>query len=504
MSLRDLGISAFRSDNSETGALAAFVEACTTGFVPSGSYLVLESLDRLSRDKIRPALRLFLQLQDHGITIVTHEPEREYDPGATDALSLIEPLIIFARAHEESVMKSSRRKDGWTQARAKARRGDGPMMRTCPAWLEVTDTGFRIKEEAAQAVQHIFDMARDGLGVHRITRMLAEENVPPIGDGDRWVTSCVYHILRSPAAMGTYQPHKQEGKHVVPDGEPILEYYPAIITEQDWREAQTAIASRGNGRGAGRKGKDEGNLFTGLINCAATGERMQRVHSLGRKGTTDRKRYVYLASARKTGVPWRAMSIDYQSFEEAIIDALRQQKAGELTGEGRHANGHESEVKRLAGRLVEIDDERTRIKSRRPITESLLDLLTALDDERERIAARMEELRQVETGRPSAVLGEAHGLIDMLAEAAPEKLPTLRRRLKMRLRTLIASIWVLVHPGGRGKSPRCADVQIYYRAGGVLSVRVYRPRRFDGVPPLPDETDLRRWRERTQQHNERP
>src|SRR5206468_1443297 len=90
LTLRDLGVSAFRSDNVREGALAGFLEACRMGRVPRGSALIVESLDRLSRDQIRPALQLFLALQDHGITIVTLQPEREYPPDATDAVALVE------------------------------------------------------------------------------------------------------------------------------------------------------------------------------------------------------------------------------------------------------------------------------------------------------------------------------------------------------------------------------------------------------------------------------
>src|SRR5262245_25596759 len=147
--LHDLGVSAFRGDNVREGALAGFLEACRTGRVAKGSFLIVESLDRLSRDQIRPALQLFLSLQDHGITIVTLEPEREYSPERTDALALIEPLIIFARANEESETKSSRRREAWVDAKDRARQGGGHVGKNCPAWLEVTPDGFRVKEEAA-------------------------------------------------------------------------------------------------------------------------------------------------------------------------------------------------------------------------------------------------------------------------------------------------------------------------------------------------------------------
>src|SRR5690348_10044439 len=64
LTLQDLGVSAFRGDNVREGALAGFLEACRMERVPRGSTLIVESLDRLSRDQIRPALQLFLSLQD--------------------------------------------------------------------------------------------------------------------------------------------------------------------------------------------------------------------------------------------------------------------------------------------------------------------------------------------------------------------------------------------------------------------------------------------------------
>src|SRR5262249_27618771 len=148
------------------------------------SFLIVESLDRLSRDQIRPALQLFMALQDYGVTIVTLQPEREYPPEGTGALDLVEPLIVFARAREESEMKSHRRAAGWKRARDKARSGGGPMLKSCPAWLEVTENGFREKPKAVAAVRQIFALAKDGMGVHRITDRLTHDKVPPIGNGD--------------------------------------------------------------------------------------------------------------------------------------------------------------------------------------------------------------------------------------------------------------------------------------------------------------------------------
>src|SRR5947207_4529925 len=65
ISLRDLGRSAYTGahrKNPDRHALAAFLKLVESGKVPRGSYLVIENLDRLSREHIQPALLLALNL----------------------------------------------------------------------------------------------------------------------------------------------------------------------------------------------------------------------------------------------------------------------------------------------------------------------------------------------------------------------------------------------------------------------------------------------------------
>jgi DNA invertase Pin-like site-specific DNA recombinase len=485
LSLQDLGVSAFRGDNVREGALAGFLEACRVGRVPRGSVLIVESLDRFSRDQIRPALQLFLGLQDFGITIVTLQPEREYPPDATDALALIEPLIVFARAHEESAMKSHRRRDGWRQARDRARQGGGPMLKTCPAWLVVTGDGFRVKEEEAATVRRIFAWARDGLGVHRITERLRSEGVPPlvltrrrkdpetgklVAVPGRWVKAFVYKILASPAATGTYQPMRQEGKKAVPDGAAIAGFYPEIVTEEEWREAQASLRSRGGGfekgnvsPAAGRKGAQEANLFTGLLFDARSGERMHLVHGFGRKGAGERRRYVYLTPTRETGVPAGGPRMDYAVFERAVLSRLRELRPADVTGDKEHAGGREADIARLSGRLLDIDSRLERAKQRARAARDFdvfLDLIEELQAERKHVSERLAELQTERDDRQTADLGEAHSLIDLHDRTPPEQREDLRRRLKVRIRQLVSEVRVLTVPHGRS---RVCAVQVRFR-----------------------------------------
>lgn len=50
--LHDIGVSAFRGDNAQTGELGRFVQRIENGEIPPGSVIVAESLDRLTRKRV--------------------------------------------------------------------------------------------------------------------------------------------------------------------------------------------------------------------------------------------------------------------------------------------------------------------------------------------------------------------------------------------------------------------------------------------------------------------
>src|SRR5919106_809754 len=73
LTFRDLGKSAFlgaHRTNPDRYALAAFLKLVQDGRVPRGSYLVIESLDRLTREHVRAGLMLLLGLIESGVRIV--------------------------------------------------------------------------------------------------------------------------------------------------------------------------------------------------------------------------------------------------------------------------------------------------------------------------------------------------------------------------------------------------------------------------------------------------
>ena len=166
-SLKDLGLSAFDGDNRTKGALATFLKKVESGAIPRGSVLLVESLDRLSREQVMDAQSLFLSIIRAGIKVVTLMDGQEYDEASINAnfAQLIMSLVIMSRAHEESLTKSKRGKDYWKGVRIKADEGcRKPGGRKPPNWLRKNGDRLVRKPKEAAAIECMFQMYVDGLG----------------------------------------------------------------------------------------------------------------------------------------------------------------------------------------------------------------------------------------------------------------------------------------------------------------------------------------------------
>jgi DNA invertase Pin-like site-specific DNA recombinase len=265
--LEDIGISAFKGANAREGALGRFLAAIKSGSIKSGSYLIVESLDRLSREQVLSAQSLFLSIIQAGIHLVTLTDGRIYRSGTTELGDLIISLVIMSRAHEESMTKSHRISAAWKNKRALAAT-QTPMTKWCPAWLTLSPdrSGYVPIPERVEIVRQIFKDTAEGIGMYSIASRLNKGEIATFGGPNGWHQSYVAKILANRAVLGEFQPHvRTDGKRVA-DGEPVKNYYPAIIDEQLFYQAQLGKSQR-RGAGAGRKGAGFTNLFSGIARC---------------------------------------------------------------------------------------------------------------------------------------------------------------------------------------------------------------------------------------------
>jgi DNA invertase Pin-like site-specific DNA recombinase len=315
-SIEDIGVSAFRGKNAREGALGTFLDLVEIGSIEVGSYLLVESLDRLSRDKVLNAFGLFTDILSKGIIIVTLQDGQKYteedvnqNPG-----QLFLSLGVMLRAHDESQTKSSRLSASWKNKR------DNPKKRIltsiCPNWLEAREdkSGFVEIPDAVKIVRTIYDWSLNGDGQMAIARRLNEQGVPSIGRAKQWNISYVKKILKSEAVFGTYQPHRMVSGKRTPIGNSITDYFPEIVSKADFLRVQDGL-SRRTGRG-GRKGKFYSNLFAHIAICGACGSSMNYIN----KGQRSLPKLICRSAHQKSGcasMPWT-----YTDFEGSFIASV--------------------------------------------------------------------------------------------------------------------------------------------------------------------------------------
>ncbi len=78
LSLRDEGLSAYHQRQIKSGALGVFLVAIEQGRIPTGSVLVVEGLDRLSRAEPIQAQAQLTQIVNACITVVTASDGKKY------------------------------------------------------------------------------------------------------------------------------------------------------------------------------------------------------------------------------------------------------------------------------------------------------------------------------------------------------------------------------------------------------------------------------------------
>lgn len=335
-SLRDLGVSAYRGKQRTEGALSRFLELVNSGKIPHGSYLIVESLDRVSREKVREIQPFFLHLINAGITIVTLADGQEYSAERIDKdpSSLFMSLIVMTRAHEESRIKSQRLSDSWSNKRAKAT--EQVVTARVPAWLRVVvKEGVRTIEAIPKRVgivQRIFAESIRGRGKYTICRDLSDgPDKERAFQVEMWQPSYVKKLLGNRAVLGEFQAYRrgEEGNRV-PAGDPIPDYYPQIVDEVTFHRANAARERRTHA--GGRHGDTKIPLLQGVVRCAACGARMALLNRGERGGRSytcsDRRRGLHCGNDRN----WPVSKV-----EETIIRNLGSRDLGDVSEEPEEA-----------------------------------------------------------------------------------------------------------------------------------------------------------------------
>lgn len=512
----DPGVSAFRGRNVEFGAeLARFREEIDLGRIEKGSYLIVESIDRLSRQNVTKAFDLLRDIVSRGIVVVTLDAKQEYRADSFDSISnLFIALGSMMRAHEESRLKSERVSAAWQKKKQDAAVKGKFVTRRIPAWLTYNQVAgiICIVEERAEIVREIFELIRDGWGAYSVARALNERRIPAWSTRRRavWRESYIKKMVYGRTVLGEYQPHKlthdDAGKPVrVPDGAAIVGYYPAVISEKLYQDAQLAMSGR-RITGKGRKGSAYSNVFTGLLRCGACGA---GVTYLDKGPPPKGGRYLRCSVAHARGQcvapAWR-----YEWMEQCLLSAMESLDVGfVLDGKTREQALSELSVElERADREVDFIQrsiEHTANAIRASLTKTPKTLVAMLQTDEERLAqaevnqSLLNERRNaLQIFDPEEQQQRLKQLLSSI-KAAGEQSAAIRRSLAAEIRRTLSKI--IIKPVGRvaweilderplwlpTQEMTPEQFQDYVNQFNFEFVLVYRNGREHHLDPLSDE-----------------
>lgn len=422
LTFTDAGVSGHKGKNHQVGALGLFLKACEQGRIARGSYLIVENLDRLSRENALDALHLLRTLlKTHGITLVVIHPAAELTADNFDMLQGVLAFIEFSRGHSESAAKSNRSKDNWKRKRGAISDGVAMTART-PSWVKLANGKMTLDAAKAKVVRQIFEWSAKGFGQRVIARKLAEASIAPIGGAAVWHESFIQKLLTSRTVLGEYQPCLYQEGVRVPASEPVTDYYPAAVTRDLWDRSRDAMRGRRHQRG--RITRTVGNLFTQLV--YEDGARAS-YHSKDGWGA------ILRTPARATP------GFKYEPFERAVlwfVSSIRVQDGDGCAYETlkAHAEKLATSVKQLQ---AQIDAD--------PGMADMLPTLAKWKREHREAAEKMEaaavpvQARHLHTVR----------LIEALKGATGEESETLRMEVRQAVRQVVERIDVTVVSGKR-------------------------------------------------------
>lgn len=276
--LHDAGISAYCGKNRTIGQFGLFLASLRGGQLGPRPVLLVENLDRISREELETAQSLFLEIISHGATIITLHNGKRYAKGM-GLVDIITALVEMDVAHQHSAKLSMR-----VRAAVAARKQSGGIIHnraSAPGWLRLDPkrTKFEPIPERVALVRRMFEMAAKGLGPDAIARVLNTENVPSWSTrktGLRaWRGEAVSSILYGRSVLGEF-----EGR---------AGYFgEAVIPLELWSQVndRTKKAAQGRGKGVVR----EENLLCGVVVSGIDGSKM----IYRKSGVKDRKTREYV------------------------------------------------------------------------------------------------------------------------------------------------------------------------------------------------------------------
>lgn len=459
-SFKDEGISAYKGKNAKTGALSSFLKFVNDGTIPSGSILLVESLDRLSREDVTDALTQFLNIINSGIKVVTLFDNKEYEKSTLSLPDLMYSLMIMSRAFEESQTKGKRSKDNWDRKRKDNSKLATRMM---PAWIHpvtnkemvkewvlengyiLSDTGLTYsKPTDIITLRTIFDKFIAGTGYGLLARYLNQIGYKCFGRSKVWNSWYVANVLKDKAVTGRWiQKTKKDGiKVTIGESEG---YYPRIISDELYEKVQNIFSTK-NKYPRGPK-SNYINLYSGLL----FDENDRAYTVFEKKSAFQKKNGTYrclVAMDALIGLKAKQINLRMEIFDYLIFNAILAKSENVLIKPTKASSKLEdirSNLKNVSTKIEQINEAILNTSGSIP---SLIKTLVKLEEDRKNQEKLLNEQLSQDSLKDSSAIADSLQTFVMLTKGNLTDFFE-RQRLHVSLQRIIKKINLIMKKKGK-------------------------------------------------------
>lgn len=402
--LSDQGVSAFKGLNFSQGELGQWMQEVRTG-IWDGSVLVLESIDRFSRQNPFVVMGYLSDLSRHNVAI--HDVMAR--TVISNANSMLLPMVLMnaQRAFDESKYKSKRIAAGWQKRREQALAQGTVITNKTPQWIDVVNDQYVLNHKAV-VIQEIFRLYQTGMGTPSIAQFLQTKADDPQWVFNRpWTGEAVHKILTNQRLTGTIFmtqlvrnfPEDQRGGEVLPDVVETAfesEVYPVVIEKTEFELVQALLKSRRPEAGKGRTRTKDGvphksNLFSGIVRCVcgqAMFHNIVRSYREPAKGEPFTEEYRYLRCLIERDKLCDNKPLSYDVVEKFIVEHIRGLDLSYINGDQEHNVEAELVRYQIQTEAQHIEEYEQGIAKQKAAGKKVsFDMLSELEDARDRMVA---------------------------------------------------------------------------------------------------------------------
>ena len=341
----DKGISGSKADRP---SFQAMLEACRQGQI---DLIHTKSISRFARNTMT-VLEVSRELKTLGVGI--YFEEQNINTLSNEGEVMLSVLASLAEEELESMSTNQR----WAFQK-KFQRGELVINTKRFMGYDVDDKGDLVVNEAeAQIVRRIFQLYLDGMGMHRIAKLLNQEKVPTV-TGAKWHDTTIRQMLRNEKYMGSallqkYHTPWVNGSRKLNEGE--LEQYliednhEPIVSKEMWQAVQEKFDRKSRKQGANQTYR-----FTSMLKCQYCGSTLKRQVSYKKQIIWCCSKYIREGKASCQGMRVPEKAIEYWNLESPVTVTERNEygkkhysySSQEDADDGHAAASHQNQSSRL-------------------------------------------------------------------------------------------------------------------------------------------------------------